>query len=106
MLQVLANLVGNSLKHAAGSAITLEARSDADGVELVVSDSGPGINPEQLPHVFDRFWQGRTRRRGGAGLGLTIARGIVEAHGGAIAVTSEVGRGTRFTVKLPRPASA
>ena len=103
VLQVLANLIGNSLKHAAGSEIKLEARGDADAVELVVADRGPGIHPDALPHIFDRFWQGRTRRRGGAGLGLTIARGIVEAHGGAIAVTSEPGQGTRFTVRLPRP---
>jgi two-component system, OmpR family, sensor histidine kinase BaeS len=101
---VLANLVGNSIKHAAGAAITLEARGDDDGVELTVGDSGPGIAAEALPHVFDRFWQGRSRRRGGAGLGLTIARGIVLAHGGDIAVASEVGQGTRFTVRLPRPA--
>jgi signal transduction histidine kinase len=103
VLQVLANLVGNALKHAAGATITLEARGDVDKVELSVSDSGPGINPEQLPHVFDRFWQGRTRRRGGAGLGLTIARGIAKAHTGDLTVASEVGRGTRFTVVLPRP---
>lgn len=104
IVQVLANLVGNSIKHAAGCAITLEARPDGDGVALTVKDTGPGINPDALPHVFDRFWQGRTRRRGGAGLGLTICRGIVEAHQGAISVSSEVGQGTRFTVRLPRPA--
>jgi signal transduction histidine kinase len=103
VLQVLANLVGNSLKHAAGTPIRLEARGDADGVELVVADSGPGIAEEQLPHVFDRFWQGRARRRGGAGLGLTIAKGIVEAHSGRISVSSTVGQGTRFTIRLPRP---
>jgi signal transduction histidine kinase len=104
VLQMLANLVGNALKHAAGAAIRLEARGDADGVELCVSDQGPGIAEDALPHVFDRFWQGRARRRGGAGLGLTIARGIVEAHGGQISVTSAVGQGTRFTIRLPRPA--
>jgi signal transduction histidine kinase len=103
ILQVLANLVGNSIKHAAGAPIRLEARADADGVELVVADRGPGIVPDQLPHIFYRFWQGRSKRRGGAGLGLTIAKGIVEAHGGQIEVTSEVGQGTRFTVRLPRP---
>jgi signal transduction histidine kinase len=103
ILQVLANLVGNSLKHAAGTPIVLAARDDGEGIELAVADRGPGIVPDALPHVFDRFWQGRARRRGGAGLGLTIAKGIVEAHGGAIAVNSEVGKGTRFSVKLPRP---
>jgi signal transduction histidine kinase len=103
VLQVLANLVGNSIKHAPGTAIALGARPDGDAVELVIQDHGPGIKPESLPHVFDRFWQGRARRRGGAGLGLAIARGIVEAHGGAIAVASELGKGTRFTVRLPRP---
>lgn len=104
VLQVLANLVGNSIKHAAGAAIVLEARGAADHVAITVGDSGPGIAAEALPHVFDRFWQGRSRRRGGAGLGLTIARGIALAHGGDITVASEVGQGTRFTVELPRPA--
>lgn len=103
VLQVLANLVGNALKHAAGAPITLGARADGDGVVFTVADKGPGIVADALPHVFDRFWQGRSRRRGGAGLGLTIARGIVTAHGGTITVDSTVGEGTRFSVRLPRP---
>jgi len=69
-----------------------------------VADSGAGIDPADLPYVFDRFWRGdRARRRdGGAGLGLPIARRLVEAHGGTIEVTSEVGVGTTFTIRLPR----
>jgi signal transduction histidine kinase len=106
VLQVLANLVGNALKHAPGSPVTIGATSVPEGVELWVADKGPGITPDALPHVFDRFWQGRTRRRGGAGLGLTIARGIVAAHSGQIRADSEVGQGTRFTVRLPRPGAS
>jgi len=106
VLQVLANLVGNALKHAPGSPVTIGATPHADAVELWVADRGPGIPAEALPHVFDRFWQGRARRRSGAGLGLTIARGIVDAHGGQIRADSELGKGTRFTVRLPRPGAS
>ncbi len=105
VLQVLANLVGNALKHAAGSQIRLGAHAVDGVIEISVADQGPGIVADALPHVFDRFWQGR-KRRGGAGLGLAIAKGIVEAHGGAIEVWSEVGKGTRFAVRLPRPPPA
>jgi signal transduction histidine kinase len=101
--QVLAILVGNALKHAAGTTVRLEARGDGDQVVIAISDEGPGIPADALPRVFDRGFQGKTGRRGGAGLGLTIARGIVEAHGGTIEVTSELGKGTRFTVRLPKP---
>ena len=72
-------------------------------VQFSIIDAGPGISAEHLSHVFDRFWQGRARRRGGAGLGLSIAKGIVEAHEGEIEVTSEVGQGSRFAIRLPRP---
>jgi signal transduction histidine kinase len=106
LLQVMANLVGNALRHAPGAPITLAARGTADAVELSVADQGPGIQPDALAHVFERFWHGRSRRRTGARLGLAIARGIVEAHGGTITATSEVGHGARFTLRIPRSPEA
>jgi signal transduction histidine kinase len=68
---------------------------------LRVQDTGPGIPAEAIPHLFERFWQGDSGDRRGIGLGLAIAKGIVEAHGGRINVESEVGSGTSFTFTLP-----
>lgn len=101
--QVLGNLVGNAVKFTpAGGHIRVgAARGDEGEVRVTVEDTGPGIPPEHLEHVFDRFWQARSTRRAGAGLGLAIARGIVEAHGGRIQACSEVGKGTTFEFTLP-----
>jgi two-component system sensor histidine kinase GlrK len=83
-----------------------------DGFLFVsVSDAGPGIPPEELPHIFDRFYQGRTKAKRaamGSGLGLALAKRVVEAHGGKISVESEVGKGTtvRFFLTLTRPGGA
>jgi signal transduction histidine kinase len=100
--QALSNLVGNAVKFTpAGGTVRVSAAAEGAEARVVVADTGPGIPPEHLPHVFDRFWQARGTRRAGAGLGLAIARGVVEAHGGAIVVESEPGRGTRFTLTLP-----
>jgi signal transduction histidine kinase len=95
--QVLSNLLGNALKFTpAGGTIHLGARSfDADRIRIEVRDTGPGIGAEHLPHVFDRFWQCE-RRKGGVGLGLTIAKGIVDAHGGTFHVESTPGMGACF----------
>ena len=104
ILQVLANLLGNAIKFTpAGGCITLAARNAEEGgmVTLSVRDTGCGIEAEQLERVFDRFWSTREGTVGGAGLGLAIAQGIVEAHGGAIAVDSEPGTGTTFRFTLP-----
>ncbi|MEU8887157.1 HAMP domain-containing sensor histidine kinase [Streptomyces sp. NPDC048442] len=106
MRQALGNLVSNAVRHTpAGGSVTLHARqSPADGVHLSVSDTGVGIAPDQLPHVFDRFWRAeksRSRSTGGSGLGLAIVRKLVEAHGGRVGVTSEVGRGTTFAIDFP-----
>jgi signal transduction histidine kinase len=104
VLQVLANLIGNSLKHARGTPIELTVeRKDRDAL-IVVQDRGPGIAPTELPHVFDRYWSGRTKK-GGAGLGLAIAKGIVSAHGGHIAVDSIQGDGAKFFFTLPLAAT-
>jgi signal transduction histidine kinase len=76
-------------------------------VRFSVTDTGPGIPPEQIPHLFGRFWQADAGDRRGIGLGLSIARGIVESHGGRIWVESEVGRGTTFQFTIPVvPSSA
>jgi signal transduction histidine kinase len=98
--EVLSNLVANALRHTpAGGTVTVGGSADAGSVVLVVRDTGPGIDPALLPHVFDRFVKGAGSR--GSGLGLPIARGLVEAHGGSITVDSTVGGGTTFRVTLP-----
>ena len=103
--RVLSNLVGNALRHTPpGGRIEILARQLDGGVGVEVRDTGEGIEAEDLPYVFERFYRGeksRSRATGGAGLGLAIARSIVEAHGGAMAVDSAPGEGTRFTFTLP-----
>ena len=101
--QALGNIVSNAIKYARGTtSIDLSARQVANhGVELIIADRGPGIAPENLPHVFDRFYQAETRRRAGAGLGLTIARGIARAHGGDLTAHIRDGGGAEFRYRLP-----
>ena len=102
VLQVLGNLIGNAVKFTPrGGQITLSAEAATETVRLSVADTGTGIPPEHLPHVFDRFWKVREGNRHGAGLGLAIARGIVEAHGGEIRVESTPGAGSTFWLTLP-----
>lgn len=102
--RVLNNLVGNALRHTpAGGRVQLRARRAGPRVEVVVTDTGEGIRPEDIPHIFERFYRGeksRSRATGGAGLGLAIARGIVEAHSGEIRLESD-SEGTRFIFFLP-----
>lgn len=100
--QVLSNLLGNAVKFTpAGRRISVAAQEEEAAVRISVADTGPGIPAEHLPQVFDRFWQARSTRRAGAGLGLAIARGIVEAHGGDMGVQSEPGAGSTFFFTLP-----
>lgn len=107
--EVLANLLDNALRHtSAGGHVRLTARSSADDVELSVADTGEGIPAHHLPRVFERFYrvgEGRSRQQGGTGIGLAIARALVQAHGGHIRAESPgPGRGSTFTVALPRAA--
>ncbi|MDQ3949867.1 MAG: PAS domain S-box protein, partial [Gemmatimonadota bacterium] len=100
--QVLSNLVGNAIKFTpAGGQITVRAELAPDGVCLAVVDTGPGIPAEQVPHIFGRFWQGKRTDKRGVGLGLAIAKAIVEAHRGRIWVESQVGVGTSFYFTVP-----
>jgi signal transduction histidine kinase len=103
--RVLTNLVGNALRHTPrGGRVEIYARRAEDCLRVEVADSGEGIRPEDLPYVFERFYRGeksRSRETGGAGLGLAIARGIVEAHGGEISIESQFGEGTRVIFQIP-----
>ena len=106
--QVVANLLANAMQYSpAGTAIQVEVQRTADGSALLqVRDQGMGIAPELLPHVFDLFVQGVRplhRRGGGLGVGLTLVQRLVELHGGTVAVDSEPGQGSEFTVRLPPP---
>ncbi len=104
LLQVFENLIGNAIKFTkAGGCITVGAVSRDHEVIFRVTDTGSGIAPENLPHVFDRFWQATSTNRQGAGLGLPITKGIVEAHGGRIWVESTPSRGTTFSFTIPEP---
>jgi two-component system sensor histidine kinase BaeS len=111
LTQVLNNLVSNALRHTRQGEILLGARANNTNVELSIRDTGSGIDAEDLPFVFDRFYRGdksRQRMDDGAssGLGLAIAKAIVEAHGGTIQVESTAGSGTTFTIILPAAAQA
>lgn len=106
MGQVFGNLLDNALRHTpAGGTATMTCRRIGDWVEYRVADTGDGVAAEHLPHLFNRFYRAdtsRDRRQGGAGIGLAIAKALVEAHGGGISVTSAgLGHGTTFTVRLP-----
>jgi signal transduction histidine kinase len=104
--QLLLNLVSNAIAYTPdGGVVTLSLHRRPDGwVRVTVSDTGVGIAPADVPHIFDRFWRydkARSRQLGGSGLGLSIARSIADAHGGSISVESELGKGTTFDVLLP-----
>ena len=103
--QVLHNLVANALRHTgAGGAITIGGQNTSNQVRLIVQDTGEGIEPQQIEHVFDRFYRtdrSRSRETGGSGLGLAIVKAIVEAHGGSVQAMSEgLGKGSAFWVNL------
>jgi heavy metal sensor kinase len=103
--QVIVNLIDNAIKYTPeGGDIKLKVRSDQDNAEVEISDTGAGIPPEAMPHIFERFYRAdkaRSRESGGAGLGLAIVKAICTAHGAEIKVTSTEGQGSRFLIALP-----
>ncbi len=100
--QILANLLSNAIKFTpGGGSITVCAERQGDFVRFAVSDTGPGIPEDELPHLFDRFWQAQRTAGLGTGLGLFISRGLVETQGGRLCVESTIGRGTTFYFTLP-----
>lgn len=109
--QVVGNLLENAITHtpeggrvSVSARVLRQAQGERETVEITLADTGSGISSEELPRLFDRFYRvdpSRDRSTGGAGLGLTIARRLVEAHGGTIEAESELGQGSRFTVHLP-----
>jgi PAS domain S-box-containing protein len=102
VLEALANLLSNALRFTEpGGRIRLHAECDPAGVRFAVEDTGAGIAADDLPHVFDRFWQKRRGGERGIGLGLAIVRGVVEAHGGELRVESMPGKGSQFSFTIP-----
>ncbi|GAB4429287.1 MAG: HAMP domain-containing sensor histidine kinase [Anaerolineae bacterium] len=100
--QVLINLVTNALKHTPpGGTVTISLYRDPEWVRVIVADTGRGIAPTALPHIFERFYQAKDHNQKGSGLGLSIAQWVAKAHGGQITVTSEQGKGSTFTLWLP-----
>ena len=102
MEQVLSNLLGNAVKFTPPGGMVEVTAAEVDGrLVIAVSDTGPGVPPDQLEHLFQRYWQAAATATQGSGLGLAIAKGIVDAHGGAIEVRSRFGHGSTFSISLP-----
>jgi signal transduction histidine kinase len=102
VVQLLSNLLGNAVKFTpSGGAVDVRYAVADDCLAASVADTGPGIDPDDMPHLFTAFWQRDRRDQRGAGLGLWIARAIVEAHGGRLRVASTPGHGTTFHFTLP-----
>jgi heavy metal sensor kinase len=103
--RVMFNLVENAVRYSpTGENVTVRVSKAPPWIEIQIIDTGGGIAPEHLPHLFERFYRvdkARSRTHGGSGLGLSIVKALVEAHGGSVSVSSEVGHGSTFTVRLP-----
>jgi signal transduction histidine kinase len=100
IMQAIGNLLGNAIKFTPeGGKVTLRIHDGGDAVRFEVEDNGPGIKPEHLPHIFERYWKGEAR---GIGLGLFIAKSIVHAHGGELRVQSQPAQGALFSFEIPR----
>jgi signal transduction histidine kinase len=103
LLRVFSNIVGNAIKFTPPEgAITVESQCVKNKLHFDITDSGPGISADQLPKVFEQYWQSSPHSGHGLGLGLAIARSIIEAHGGKITVKSALGKGSTFTITLPQ----
>ena len=104
--QAVLNLVGNAVKYTGpGGHVRVGAKDAGEFVEISVEDDGPGIAPEAMPHIFERFYQGdSSRQAGGAGLGLSLVRLIARLHGGRVEAESAPGKGSRFVIVLPLEA--
>ncbi len=104
--QILTNLIGNAIKFTpTGGRVDVELEATGTGARLLVTDTGAGISPDEMPHVFERFWRGARApelRASGSGLGLSIVKSIVDMHDGSITILSAPDTGTRVTVDLPR----
>ncbi|PDO09242.1 MAG: two-component sensor histidine kinase [Candidatus Reconcilbacillus cellulovorans] len=109
-IQIMINLLTNALKFTPpGGSVDIRLHDEPDAVRLIVRDTGVGIAPEHIPHVFERFYRAdpsRSRKTGGSGLGLAIVKKLVDAHGGSIRLDSAPGRGTAVTVRLPKAGAA
>ena len=105
MKRVFTNLIANAIQNISkGSKIKVIAEKTENDIEIKIIDNGPGIPPEMIPHVFERYYSGHTlQKKIGSGLGLYICRTIVELHQGTITVESKNGNGTIFTIKMPYP---
>ena len=102
MEQALSNLLHNAAFHTPpGTRVRVMAKVDGSDLTLIVADRGPGLPPEALPHVFDKFYRAPGAPTGGVGLGLSITRGLVEAQGGVIVAENRANGGARFTIRLP-----
>jgi signal transduction histidine kinase len=100
--RVIHNLVGNAVKYTqAGGRVCVRVTPESGGLLVAVSDNGPGVDGDDLPHIFERFYRARHSQAEGTGLGLTIVKTIVEQHGGRVWAESEVGVGSTFYVELP-----
>ena len=106
LAQVITNLLSNAIHYNSnGGKIHVRTKQENGSATIEVEDNSDGISPEDLPHIFDRFYRAeKSRTSGRTGLGLSICKAIIEAHGGKIEVRSELGKGTRFTVTLPEAA--
>lgn len=102
LTQAVANIICNAATYtSAGSVIDITCRAAGDAVTISVSDQGPGIDPDALPMIFDKFYRGSDAKAGGVGLGLAITKAIVEAHGGSVTAANRTTGGARFTISLP-----
>jgi signal transduction histidine kinase len=104
--QIVGNILGNAIKFTPENGrVTMRAVANGNHVAIRITDTGPGIPPRDIEHLFDNFWQASRNDHRGVGLGLAIAKGVVEAHGGRIWCDSAVGHGSTFSFTLPKAST-